>query len=61
MKMNRRTFTKYLALAAGALALPSWPVKAFAARLPVNRVTKIRCYYGRTTGLDSAFRWMRNS
>src|SRR5881394_96451 len=45
MRIDRRTFTKSLALAAGALALPSWPVKAFAARLPVNRVTKIRCYY----------------
>ena len=45
MKINRRRFTKSLALAAGALALPSWPVKAFAALLPVNRVTKIRVYY----------------
>src|SRR4029434_7839194 len=45
MKMNRRTFTKTLAVAAGALALPSWPTKAAAAKLPMNRVTKIRCYY----------------
>src|SRR6478736_8385441 len=45
MKMDRRKFTKTLALAAGALALPSWPTKAAAAKLPVNRVTKIRCYY----------------
>ena len=45
MKISRRSFTKSLALAAGALAMPSWPVKAFAARLPVNRVTKIRCLY----------------
>src|SRR5881394_3548749 len=45
MRIDRRTFTKSLALAAGALALPSWPVKAFAARLPANRVTKIRVYY----------------
>src|SRR5438477_29134 len=45
MKIDRRTFTKTLALAAGALALPSWPTKAAAAKLPVNRVTKIRCYY----------------
>jgi len=45
MNINRRTFTKSLALAAGALALPSWSVKASAALLPLNRVTKIRCYY----------------
>src|SRR5881394_2286591 len=45
MRIDRRTFTKSLALAAGALALPSWPIKASAAKLPVNRVTKIRCYY----------------
>src|SRR6476469_3045860 len=48
MKMDRRTFTKTLAAAAGALALPSWPTwttDAGAAKLPVNRVTKIRCYY----------------
>src|SRR5690242_8163058 len=45
MKMDRRKFAKTLALAAGALALPSWPTKAAAAKLPVNRVTKIRCYY----------------
>src|SRR5436190_1923046 len=45
MKMDRRKFTKALALAAGALALPLWPTKAAAAKLPVNRVTKIRCYY----------------
>jgi len=45
MKIDRRTFTKRLAVAVGALALPSWPTKAAAAKLPVNRVTKIRCYY----------------
>src|SRR5678815_1562900 len=45
LKIGRRAFTKSLALAAGALALPSWPTKVFAARLPVNRVTKIRVYY----------------
>jgi galactonate dehydratase len=45
MKMDRRKFTKTLALAAGALAMPSWPTKAAAAKLPVNKVTKIRCYY----------------
>src|SRR4030095_1758667 len=45
MKISRRSFAKSLALAAGALAMPSWPVKAFAARLPLNRVTKIPCYY----------------
>ena len=45
MKIDRRTFTKSLALAAGAFALPTWAVKASAARLPVNRVTKIRVYY----------------
>jgi hypothetical protein len=38
-------FTKSLAVAAGILALPSWPTKARAARLPVNRVTKIRTLY----------------
>ena len=42
MKMDRRTFTKGLA---AALALPSWAIKASAAKLAVNRVTKIRCYY----------------
>ena len=42
MKMDRRVFTKGLA---AALALPSWTTKASAAKLPVNRVTKIRCYY----------------
>src|SRR3954451_17133040 len=42
MKMDRRVFTKGLA---AALALPSWAIKASAAKLPVNRVTKIRCYY----------------
>jgi hypothetical protein len=45
MKIDRRMFTKTLVGAAGALALRSWPTKAAAARLPVNRVTKIRCYY----------------
>ena len=49
MKIDRRTFTKSLAVAAGALALPSWPVKALATRLPVNRVTKIRCTIRQTT------------
>jgi len=42
MKMDRRMFTKGLA---AALALPSWTTKASAAKLPLNRVTKIRCYY----------------
>src|SRR5436189_5258018 len=45
MKIDRRTFTKSLAAAAGMLALPSWSTKAEAARLPVNRVTKIRTFY----------------
>src|SRR6187397_2036607 len=45
MNIDRRTFAKSIALAAGALALPSWPISAFARRLPVNRVTKIRVYY----------------
>ena len=45
MKINRRAFTKSLAMAAGTLALPSWFTKAEAARLPVNRVTKIRTFY----------------
>ena len=43
MKMDRRVFTK--TDCAAALALPSWAIKASAAKLPVNRVTKIRCYY----------------
>jgi hypothetical protein len=42
VKIDRRRFTKSLAAAAGMLALPSWSTKAEAARLPVNRVTKIR-------------------
>src|SRR4051812_44587483 len=42
MRMDRRVFTKGLA---AALALPSAAIKAFGAKLPVNRVTKIRCYY----------------
>ena len=45
MKIDRRAFTKSLAVAAGTLALPSWFTKAEAARLPVNRVTKIRVFY----------------
>ena len=45
MKIDRRTFTKSLAMAAATLALPSWPASAAAARLPVNRVTKIRVFY----------------
>src|SRR3954451_21288695 len=45
MKMDRRVFSKTLAAAAAALALPSWAIKGSAAKLPVNRVTKIRCYY----------------
>ena len=45
MNIDRRAFAKSIALAAGALALPSWPINAFARRLPVNRVTKIRVYY----------------
>jgi len=56
--MNRRQFTKSVATAAGVLALPSWmrrieaapasPSAALArsaARLPANRVTKIRIFY----------------
>src|SRR5512136_3454155 len=42
MKMDRRVFTKGLA---AALALPSWTTKASAAKLPVNRVTRIRVFY----------------
>src|SRR3954464_11180257 len=45
MKIDRRRFTKSLAAAAAMLALPSWSTKAEAARLGVNRVTKIRTYY----------------
>jgi galactonate dehydratase len=45
MNINRSTFTRSLAVAAGVLALPSWNVKSSAALLPINRVTKIRCYY----------------
>jgi L-alanine-DL-glutamate epimerase-like enolase superfamily enzyme len=45
MKIDRRAFTKSLAMAAGTIALPSWVTKAEAARLPVNRVTKIRTFY----------------
>ena len=45
MKIDRRRFMKSLAAAAGMLALPSWSTRAEAARLPVNRVTKIRTYY----------------
>jgi len=45
MNIDRRAFAKSMALTAGALALPSWPINAFARRLPVNRVTKIRVYY----------------
>lgn len=45
MKMNRRTFAKSLAMAAATAALPSWPTKAAAARLPTNRVTRIRTFY----------------
>lgn len=45
MKIDRRTFTKSLAIAAGTLALPSWSIKTEAARLPVNRVTRIRTFY----------------
>ena len=42
MNMDRRMFAKGLA---AALALPSWTIKASAAKLPVNRVKQIRCYY----------------
>jgi galactonate dehydratase len=45
MKIARRTFTKSLGVAAAMLALPSWATKANAARLPVNRVTRIRTFY----------------
>jgi len=45
MNIDRRTFTKSLAMAATPLALPAWPRKVAAARLPVNRVTRIRTFY----------------
>jgi len=45
MKMDRRTFARSLALAAGAVALPSWVTRADAAGLGVNRVTRIRTFY----------------
>jgi L-alanine-DL-glutamate epimerase-like enolase superfamily enzyme len=45
MKINRRAFAHSLAVAAGAVALPSWPTRADAAGLPVNRVTRIRVAY----------------
>jgi L-alanine-DL-glutamate epimerase-like enolase superfamily enzyme len=58
MSIDRRQFGKSLALAAGSLATPSWmsrllaapasPATALAraaARLPANRVTKIRIFY----------------
>jgi L-alanine-DL-glutamate epimerase-like enolase superfamily enzyme len=47
MKIDRRTFAKYLGVASGALALPSWLTKpeVAAARLPTNRVTRIRIFY----------------
>jgi L-alanine-DL-glutamate epimerase-like enolase superfamily enzyme len=47
MKIDRRAFAKYLGVASGALALPSWLKKSelSAARLPTNRVTRIRIFY----------------
>jgi L-alanine-DL-glutamate epimerase-like enolase superfamily enzyme len=49
MKINRRVFTKSLAVAIGALAQPSWlteaPLLRAAARLPANPVTRIRVFY----------------
>lgn len=51
MKINRRTFTRSLALATGILAYPSWLAKSegamvrAAARLPANPVTRIRTFY----------------
>jgi galactonate dehydratase len=58
MNIDRRQFTRSLALTAGALAAPSWTTKLLAApvspatalpraaaRLPSNRVTKIRIFY----------------
>ncbi len=45
MTMNRRSFAKSLAMAAGAVALPSWVRHADAAGLGVNRVTRIRTFY----------------
>jgi L-alanine-DL-glutamate epimerase-like enolase superfamily enzyme len=45
MKIDRRTFARSLAMAAGVLTLPSWPTRADAAGLPVNRVTRIRVAY----------------
>lgn len=57
MKINRRTFAKSLAAAAAASAIPSWASRLdaaartpgtlarAAARLPANRVTRIRVFY----------------
>ncbi len=51
MGINRRTFTKSLAVAAGALTFPSWVENTEAsaaratARLPPNPVTRIRIFY----------------
>src|SRR5678810_492681 len=45
MKINRRSFAKSLAFAAGTMALPSWVIRADAAGLSPNRVTRIRTFY----------------
>jgi len=51
MTIDRRTFTRSLAIAAGALAYPSWLPTAESAtalaarRLPANPVTRIRVFY----------------
>ena len=45
MNIDRRTFSKSLGGAAAMLALPSRATKANAARLPINRVTRIRTLY----------------
>ncbi len=45
MTISRRTFARSLALAAGSVALPTWVMRADAAGLGVNKVTRIRTFY----------------
>ena len=45
MKINRRAFTRSLAMTAGAMTLPTWATRADAAGLRVNKVTRIRIFY----------------
>jgi hypothetical protein len=45
MRMDRRSFAKSLALAAGSMALPAWVNRASAAGLGTNKVTRIRTFY----------------